>query len=304
MTAYRAETLPRDRDELRGGHGRGEQHEDGGARRPEQRGQRLRRGCPSAVAGERTRAGVNQRVPMGLVPRDPAAGTQGDRDEEEPCGAGNLPRRPVAGIDLKAAAAQPARAGAHFRQRLHPSAAPEPGSARRDVRLEDPAADRPVREDSIGPNPVEQADGLTRQVVRGRHEAHLRQVGSDPSGMQVRDEPQFVVEGGPAQRGRRHGDQQRDPAAPGGGPQDRGDGRVLFRVAEVSGPVGVEPPALARMRCGAVLERQQAGRGLGERRDDESASGQGVGADLPPPHARRPFVSPPCETLAPSPPRT
>jgi hypothetical protein len=113
VAADGAETLPGERDELRGGLGRGEQREDGGAARAEQRGQCLRRGRPAAVISEHSHARVRQGVTARLVPCDPSDGAQSDRDEEEPRAVRDFARRPVEGVDLEAAVAEPAHAGTH-----------------------------------------------------------------------------------------------------------------------------------------------------------------------------------------------
>jgi hypothetical protein len=283
VTADGAEALAGQRDQLRRGLGGGEQHQDGGAGLAEQGGQRLRGGGLSVVPGQHARALVGQGVTMRLVPGDPAAGARGDRDEEQRR-AGDLARRPVEGVDLQAAVAQPAHAGTHAGQSFRPAAAAELSGARRDVRLHDRAARGPVGQDGVRPHPLEHFDGPARQIVGGGSEPDLQQIGGDFFGPQVRDEPQFVAERRFALADGRHRDEHRSPPVPGGDSDERGDDRVVLRVVAVSGVVNVEPLTFARMRRHAAFEREQAGGGLGERRDDEPAGGQAVGADLPPPH--------------------
>jgi hypothetical protein len=116
-----------------------------------------------------------------------------------------------------------------------------------DVRLHDPAARSPVREDGVRPHPFEQVDSLSRQIVRSSFEPNHFQVGGDFIGLHVRDVPQFIAERRFALSDGRRRDEHRNPPVPGGDSDERGDGRVVFGVDAVSGVVNVEPLALAWM---------------------------------------------------------
>ena len=163
MPADRAETLTGQRDQLGGALRRDQQHQDGRAGRAEQRAQRLGGGRPAGGLGQRARARVHHRVPVRLVPGDPA-GRRGHRHEEE-LRAGDLPRRVLVGVDLQAALAQPAQPRAHVGQRLGPAAAAELRGASHDVRLNDLAAFGPVRPDGVRPHPLQQVGCLARQII-------------------------------------------------------------------------------------------------------------------------------------------
>src|ERR1700722_19278471 len=113
------------------------------------------------------------------------------------------------------------------------------------------------------------------------------QIAGHEIGRQARDLGQRIVERLLVEAGRRHREDPRDPAARQREADTPGDVRVLFHITVVGGLMSVEPPALAWMRSRAPFEREQAGGRLGQRRDDEPAARQGVGADLPPAHRGR-----------------
>lgn len=171
--------------------------------------------------------------------------------------------------------------------------------ARDDVRLDDPAAARPVRQYGPVPDPVQDVGGTLRQVVavqegrqRSAVEGHL-QIRSGALGRGRPDGGQLLLEGRRALARRCGGDEVRVPAPAESRGYEAGGDRVSGLPGPVVGQMGVEPGPFTGVLGPSPFQGVQGGDGLGERRDDEPAPRERVRVDLPQAHD----VSPPRETL-------
>lgn len=269
MAADRAEGLVGQGHQLGGALRGGEEDEDGCSCGAEETGQAVRDPGPVRV-GQGAGAGVDDRVAPGfVVPGDPARAL-GDRDEQQPY-AGQLLRRVVVRVDLEPAVAQPPHPRAQTAQGGRPAALAQLSGPRDDVRLDDPAAARPVRQDCVQPDPVQDVGGPPGEVVavqerrEGAATQRHRQVRSGALGGGRPDGGQLLLEGRGALARRCRGDEVRVPAAAERRRYEKGRDRVGGLPGAVGGQMGVEPGPFAGVLGPAPLQGVQGGEGLGER---------------------------------------
>ncbi len=268
MAADRAEGLVGQGDQLGGALRAGEEDQDRCPARAEEAGQAVRDPGPVRV-GQGAGAGVDERVALGCVVPGGPARALGDRDEQQSY-AGELLRGIVVRVDPEPAPAQPPHPRAQTAQGGRPAAVAQLAGPRDDVRLDDPAAARPVRQDGVQPDPVQDVGGPPGQVVAVQErregaaaECH-RQVRPGAFGGGRPDGGQLLLEGRGALARRRGGEEVRAPAAAEPRRYETGRDRVGGLPGAVGGQVGVEPGPFAGVVGPGPLQGVQGGDGLGE----------------------------------------